>query len=372
MKSRYTLCITGGHLTPALAVIDEIKKRSLPWDILFIGRKNDLEGSTSVSGEYEEIQKRSLRFLPLAAGRLSRVFTFWSLVSLLKIPFGFLQAFWYVLSEQPRLILSFGGYVALPTALAGWICRIPVITHEQTMHMGFANRIISLIAQKVLVSFRESIPESGLPKYIVTGNPIRSELYHPPVSPSFSAPRNIPVLYITGGSTGSVSLNDIVIPLIEKLTSDWVVIHQTGVPSFHKAEEYKKKLAKSGSDRYIIAPYFGVTDVAWIYKHADIIIGRSGANTVYELARFGKIALLIPLPWSAGSEQTKNAGWLARFGAAEVMLQKDADAESVFRAVGSLRENSKNLHEKADTLAHTFGKNSTEMIVDILADFVSS
>lgn len=372
MEKPFKIFITGGHLTPALSVIDEMIRRRLFWEILFIGRTYTLEGSNSLSHEYEEIQKRHIRFLPLTAGRISRVFTFWSLISWIKIPFGFLQAFWYVVSYRPAIIFSFGGYLALPVACAGWVCHIPIITHEQTMRMGLANKVISILAKKVLVTFHQTIPGSLPSKYVMTGLPIRRELFHPPANPSFIIPRNIGVLYITGGSTGAVTLNELLFPLISKLIANYVVVHQTGLVSYGKAEKLKITLPKSGRNRYIIAPHFGVTDVAWIYNHADLVIGRSGANTVCELAAFGNIALLVPLPWSANQEQTENAKWLASEGGALVLMQNDANPERIYDALHTLWNNKKTFLTKAHTLSATYSADSAAKIVDVLTHTVLS
>ncbi len=372
MSKQQKIFITGGHLTPALAVVDEIIRQKLPWEILFIGRTYALEGSSDTSKEYEEIQKRHILFLPLVAGRISRVFTFWSLVSWVKIPFGFLQAFWYVVLYRPDFILTFGGYIAFPVALAGWICHIPIITHEQTMRMGLANKMISIMAKKVLVSFEQTIPNNHISKYVMTGLPIRHELFSPPSDPSFSISDKTPVLYITGGSTGAVTLNELLFPLIEKLITRYIVIHQTGVSSFHTAEQLKITIPKPGQNRYIISPHFGVSDVAWIYKHADMVIGRSGANTVCEMAAFGKIALLVPLPWSANGEQLENANWLARDGGAYVVMQKDANSVSIYNALTSLWSNRKTLGVKAHTLSIKYSADGAAKIVDVLAHNVLS
>ncbi len=347
MTKKHTIFITGGHVTPAIAVIEEIRKRKFPWQIIFVGRKNALEGEKSVSAEYDVITGMGISFLPLVAGRISRVLTPFSFLSLLKIPFGFLQASWYVLSHRPKLIISFGGYVAVPVAMAAAFFSIPVVTHEQTLRLGLANRIIGLFAKKVFYSF-------------VTGLPMRQELFHPPAKPTFVVANNKPILYITGGSTGAVSLNERLAPLMKDLLDTWCIIHQLGQQSHREAL----------GDTYITAPYFSTSDVAWIYKHATLIISRAGANTVWELAVLGKIALLIPLPWSAENEQLNNARWLADKGSAIVLEQKDATSERLKEVLDGMVKQKSELLAAAKTLQPDMPRDGAKRMVEEIATMV--
>lgn len=341
---RETIFITGGHVTPAIAVIEEIQRRKLDWRIVFVGRYTALEGQKALSAEYNQISKMGILFLSLVAGRLTRALTPLSFLSWLKIPFGFLQAFWYIASYRPKLVISFGGYVAVPVAIAAAIFRIPVVTHEQTFHLGLANRIIGIFAKKVFSRF-----DAGLP--------MRQDLFHPPKNPSFNISKNKPLLYITGGSTGAVSLNERLAPVMKDLLVKWFVIHQLGQQSKREAL----------GDGYIAAPYFSTSDVAWIYKHADLVIARAGANTVWELAALGKIALLVPLPWSAAGEQLANAKWLAAKGSAMVLEQKDATPEKFKKAIDQMVKQKSQYSTVAKTLAKEMPTDGAKRMVDEIA-----
>ncbi|MBI3577718.1 UDP-N-acetylglucosamine--N-acetylmuramyl-(pentapeptide) pyrophosphoryl-undecaprenol N-acetylglucosamine transferase [Candidatus Gottesmanbacteria bacterium] len=344
-----TIFITGGHVTPAIAVIEEIRKRKLPWRIVFVGRKNALEGEKTVSPEYSEITGMGIPFLSLVAGRITRTVTPFIFLSWLKIPFGFFQAFWYVALYRPKLVISFGGYVAVPMAIAAAVFRIPVVTHEQTLRLGLANRIISIFAKKVFYSF-------------VTGLPVRQALFHPPANPTFKIPKDKPILYITGGSTGAVSLNERLHPLLKDMRHTWCIIHQLGQQS-HREEL---------GDTYVTAPYFSTTDVAWIYKHADLVIARAGANTVWELAALGKIALLVPLPWSAAEEQRKNAQWLAAKGSAVVLEQRDATAERLKQIIDEMIKNKSQRLAAAKELSAHMPRDGAKRMVDEIATMVAA
>lgn len=147
------LLITGGHLAPALALIEEIKKIKKEVDIIFVGRKYPTDQERTLSLEYKEISKKNLTFISLEAGRLTRVMSVSSLIGILKIPIGFLQAFFIINKYRPNYIMSFGGYLALPIVFWGYIFRIPVFTHEQTIKPGLANKFIGFFFKKNICFF---------------------------------------------------------------------------------------------------------------------------------------------------------------------------------------------------------------------------
>jgi len=331
-----TILITGGHATPGIAVVEELKKTHPSWKVIWVGRKYALEGSHAQSGEYQLISTMDILFVNLTTGRWQRSFSLYTIPSLLKFPIGILQSFLILRKYSPALIVSFGGYIALPIALAAYLLRIPLLTHEQTHKPGLANAIIGAFAKKICVTFPETLSFVSPKKGVVTGLPIRSEILKPSLHPSFPTPEeNVPIIYMTGGSTGAQSLNEKLFTIIPTLVKDMIIIHQTGDASFEKAKRIKRELGV-GKSRYIIAPFFQTRDVAWIYHHAAVVVGRSGANTVFEVSALHKRAIFIPLPWAGGDEQTKNAHWLASSGSAIVIQQDTLTIDTFKKAMTEL------------------------------------
>ena len=164
------ILITGGHLTPALALIDKLTDSGGGVDIVFVGRKYAVDSEQTLSLEYKEITKRNIRFLPLQTGRLTRMISFRSALGILRVPIGFIRAFLIVQKEHPKLIFSFGGYIALPIAISGWLMHIPVFTHEQTIAPGIANRIIAFFSQKIFYSFPDTKHLFPAAKAVFSGN----------------------------------------------------------------------------------------------------------------------------------------------------------------------------------------------------------
>ncbi len=305
------LLVTGGHVTPALAVIDEIVyKKNNANTIVFVGRKyvNDREQEPSL--EYQEILKRKIQFYDLKTGRLTRVISLSLFKSLFQIPQGFLQAKKIIKKERPDCVLTFGGYLGFPVGLAAWLDHIPLYLHEQTIVPGLTNRILGRFAKKIFVSFTEAVNRFPRDKTIVTGNPVRRQIFQVLDKP-ISFVKDRPVVYITGGSLGSHSINSIIYAIIPTLTKKYIVIHQTGdvteYSDYERALTIKKSLPEKLASRYFVTKHFYESQIGYIYDMADLVVGRSGANTFFELIALNKPAVFIPLPWSAGHEQQKHA-----------------------------------------------------------------
>lgn len=338
-------------MTPALALIDELASDSSV-EVIVIGRKYAQEGDTQESAEFTLVMQKGLRFLPITAGRLQRAISPYTLTSLAKIPVGIVQAFTYCIRERPSIVVSFGGYVALPVAVAAWVLGIPVITHEQTLTTGLTNRIIGQIAKRICVTFKETVHLFPKEKVVVTGLPLRKELFRATERTPYLVDRAYPILYITGGTTGARSLNEHIYPTLKNILNEYTVIHQTGSVSLPRAETVRDGLPKSLRSRYIVEPYVISDKLAWIMKHAMIVIARSGANTTLELASLGKVAILIPLPWSAGGEQRLHAQWLARQGGAIVMHQNTLTSDSLTGQIKEIRVSYASLLARAKRFSH--------------------
>jgi UDP-N-acetylglucosamine--N-acetylmuramyl-(pentapeptide) pyrophosphoryl-undecaprenol N-acetylglucosamine transferase len=370
MKRTQTIVITGGHITPALALIDALPDNV---SVIFFGRKYAMEGSRTPSFEYRLITEKGIKFISITAGRLQRHLTWRTIPSLLKIPVGCVQALWWCSRERPSLIVSFGGYVALPTAMAGWFFRIPVITHEQTLVPGLANKLIARIATRVCVTHPETMGLFPKGKVALTGLPMRSELFTPPKEAPFALDiGRYPLLYVTGGSTGAQSVNRIVYPLVPSLVRKYTIIHQVGDTSLSEAQKIRAVLADEYKDRYIVRPYIPIRELAWVLSHATLVVGRSGANTVMELAALGKVSLLVPLPWSGGGEQQQNADWLVQNGGAVVLTQNTLTPQLLKKEIEATRANMTGLQRRASALAVKIPRDGTRRMLHEIERMLSA
>lgn len=333
MNRKYpVICITGGHVTPAISVIEQIRADQKTWDVVYIGRKFAMEGDQHASAEYRIVKNLGVPFYSLTTGRVHRWISLGAITSLFKIPYGFFQAFWILSAIRPNLIVSFGGYIAVPVVLAGWVLGIPSITHEQTGVIGLGNRLISVVAKKVMVSDIKLVTP-GNKKIVYTGLPLRKALFDPPNAPTFPLKSVLPVLYFTGGSTGAQSLNEYIYGCLPSLVKDFTVIHQTGDGSIERAHEMRGKLPDKLKNNYIIQSFFDIQDLAWIYAHTLLIVSRAGANTVGEIAVLGAVGLFIPLPWSGNGEQQQNAESLRQIGSSEIIPQDQLTSQKMEKEI---------------------------------------
>jgi UDP-N-acetylglucosamine--N-acetylmuramyl-(pentapeptide) pyrophosphoryl-undecaprenol N-acetylglucosamine transferase len=319
--AKIRIAITGGHLTPAMAVIDEIRSRHPEWDIIFIGRRTVFEGSTTESEEERIITGKNVQFLPLTTGRFRRSLDLLTAKSLGKIPLGVWQSVAYCRKYRPDVILSFGGYVAVPVAIAAALGNIPIITHEQTESPGLANRFIARLSKVVCVSSPEAVSRFQHPQVVLTGLPIRMSLFHPPEKPDFEVSLSRPILYVMGGMTGSAFINTLIRGIVGKLLASYTVIHQAGRQWVSQAKSDRQSLRGDKRKHYFVSAYFDESDHSWILRHSALVIGRSGANTVAELEAFRIPSILIPLPNSSGNEQFENARRLEKSGLAAILEQ---------------------------------------------------
>jgi UDP-N-acetylglucosamine--N-acetylmuramyl-(pentapeptide) pyrophosphoryl-undecaprenol N-acetylglucosamine transferase len=318
------ILITGGHLSPALALIEELQKTKPETEITFVGRQYPFDKEKTLSLEYKEINKKKLTFVPIEAGRLTRVISVSSLISFLKIPLGFAQGFFIINKYRPDLIMSFGGYLALPIVFWGYLFRIPIFTHEQTIKPGLANRLISFFSKKIFVAFDEVKNNFPKNKTYVSGNPVKPSIFQVQKKP-FEIKKDRLVIYVTGGSLGSHSINLHIKKILEPLLEKFIVIHQAGeTKEYHDYEDLvllKKELPKEKQKRYFLVKHFFDDQTGYVYNQADLVIGRAGANTFFELLALKKPALFIPLPWSAGREQQHHAEIFVRAGCGEIFHQ---------------------------------------------------
>jgi UDP-N-acetylglucosamine--N-acetylmuramyl-(pentapeptide) pyrophosphoryl-undecaprenol N-acetylglucosamine transferase len=316
------LIFTGGHHTSALVVAKELKKQGI--EIIWFGHRHSMWADKSDSGEYKEVTQEGIKFYDLQAGKFYHT---WHPLKLLRIPWGFLQAFVWLIVEEPDGIVSFGGYLAVPTVISGWLLGVPSITHEQVIVAGWANRLISLFAKKIALSWPSSSKYYPRSKTVLTGLPIRPEIID--ISTLNRRKHVKPHLFITGGKQGSHIINQAIFDSLPQLLEKYIVIHQTG--------------SSSTTNDYAVAQAINLPNYSYFdfdsklqiesFKQADVIIGRSGIHTVYELGFLGIPSVLIPLEKSSHDEQLLNAQLLANNNLAVIILEKELSTETLLSSI---------------------------------------
>jgi UDP-N-acetylglucosamine--N-acetylmuramyl-(pentapeptide) pyrophosphoryl-undecaprenol N-acetylglucosamine transferase len=329
MKKR--IVITGGHHNSALVVAEELKKRG--YEVLWFGHKFTMWGDKKPGAEYREVTEAGFEFIEIKAGKFYRTY---HPLKLARLPLGLIQSFYHLLKFRPALIFSFGGYLAAPVVLAGWLLGIPAMTHEQTVVYGLANRLISRLAKKVFVSWESSLAHFPPQKAIVSGLPLRPEIFSQEKG-RFAFKNKLATIYLTGGKQGSHWLNQAVEEVLTEILQDYNLIHQCGESSLHddlsRLRKKKNDLIPKLKSRYLVQAYFNLKEVGQVLASADLVISRAGAHTVYEMAALGKPVIFIPLPWSFQDEQAKNAQILVETGQAEILHQSRLNGKNLLRLI---------------------------------------
>lgn len=355
------ILFTGGHLSPALALIDCLKYKP-DIKIVFVGRRYNNDREKSLSLEFKEMKKRKIKFYHLPTGRLTRIFNLNTLLNILKVPWGFLIALKIIRQEKPDIVFTFGGYIAFPIALSAFIFRIPLYTNEQTINPGLANRTIALMAKRIFISFEETKNFFPKDKTIYTGIPLKQSIFQSIKKPiSFKGIKK-PKIFVMGGSLGSHSINLIIEKILPQLKKNYFVIHQVG--NIRKYQDLKRLKNKADKDYYVTSHFYD-DEIGYIYKNADLVISRAGANTFFELIALKKPAVLIPLPWSANNEQLKQAQLFEKLGLGYVFNQNEKPeklTEIIKKIFLNYQIHKKNFH----SLPIKFDQNATEKIIKYL------
>ncbi len=361
---------TGGHISPVIAVLDILRERRAV-DATWIGGTWGIEREAAV--------RAGVPFVAIQSGKLRRYLSWHTPIDAVRIPLGYAQAYRHLKRIHPAVVFSTGGYVAVPTALAAARLDIPVLTHEQTAQLGLATRIIARAADVLALSF--PLPEAaqfdGTARVIVTGNPVRPALFGGDAARAmarFGLSLDMPTIYATGGARGSSPINERIERALPLLLPSTQIIHATGPTEanddYPRLTKVRDALPDEWRARYVVVETLG-DELRDVYALAALVVGRSGAGTVAELAALGKPSILIPLPGTGGDEATKNARVLADAKAAILLAQSEATPELVASYVIALLNDHPRrarMSEAARALAPT---NAAAKIADALLELAN-
>ena len=305
---------TGGHIFPGLAVADALKRKGIP--VRWLGAEGGME-TRQVPPHGIELD------LVAITGLRGKGLMRW-----VQMPWILLKAVWQarriLAVTRPGCAVSFGGYAAAPGGIAAWSKGIPVLVHEQNRIPGLTNKLLARIACKIFQGFPGTFPDSAGAED--SGNPVRREVANLPDPRSRFTGRSGPIrLLVTGGSQGAQVLN-LVVPAALALLPEQIsyeVRHQAGATRVDEALE-GYAIAKVDAE---VKPF--IDDMAEAYSWADIVICRSGALTVSELAAAGLGSVLVPFALAVDDHQTRNAEYLADSGAAVILPQATLNANTL-------------------------------------------
>ncbi len=341
------ILIPGGHLTPALGFIDFVKKYHPEVEFVFVGRRFSQTKLQQMAIEHQEVKKRKVPFIELESTRFSG-----DIFSILFSTFGFFKAlsrsFQILKTEKPTVLLSFGGYLAVPLAISAKLLNVPIVAHEGTTVVGKANSLIFKLADRIAHSFPNLTNfklSSVKDKAQLTGTPLRETIINNDrvVRPEWIKKKtNDPIVLVLGGNQGSLAINQLIKESLKSLVSDWIIVHQCGRPN--KLNHYKQELEeyakneKIDSNKYYVHEWIEENDLVWLYKNSFVAIARAGANTLEELIYHRVPSIFIPLPYSNFDEQLTNAKFLEEKGASIVLNQAEASVSTLMSCLSLVKD----------------------------------
>jgi UDP-N-acetylglucosamine--N-acetylmuramyl-(pentapeptide) pyrophosphoryl-undecaprenol N-acetylglucosamine transferase len=353
---------TGGHLFPAIAVMEELRRREPELEVLFVGTARGIE--TKVVPQLGE-RLTCLEVSPLKGRSPSQL-----LKSLAALPGAGFEAARVVQSFRPSLVIGVGGYAAGPMVLAARTLGVPSALLEQNAHVGLTNRLLARVVQRAYLSFEETASQFPARAVRVFGNPVRRAFVSAGtmarVDPLGFEMRARRVL-VVGGSQGAKVLNQVVPEALARAglaESGVEIVHQTG---HAMCDEVSAHYARLGL-RAEVTPF--IDDMARAYASAALVIGRAGATSLAEICAVGRPSLLIPFPFAADDHQWHNARALEARGAALAMREQGLEPGELSQRIAQLLAEPAKRSAMAEA-ARSLGKpDAAAAIVDDLCEWL--
>lgn len=357
MPSRRTIVIagggTGGHIYPALAIARAVKAKDPQIEVHFVGTASGLE--TKI------VPRENFPLHLIHVGRLNHSGGFFSKIrTLLGLPRALLQSAALLFELKPEAVLGVGGFVSGPFVLTASLFGFRASVWEPNAKPGMTNRWLSRFVRRSYVVFGDAAKELRSREVIPVGLPVRREIEDaaPGEGPSGREFR----ILVFGGSQGARGINRVVREAVRSGT-EWrqgiVIRHQTGTPDYADTMKDYEGLTGVEAREYL-------HDMDAQYAWADLVICRSGASTVAELAAARKASILVPLPSAADDHQTKNAESLASQNAAILLPQSQLTAARLIEEILALKNDSQRREAMRENLQHFHKPRAAERIADLI------
>lgn len=349
---------TGGHVFPALSIARSLQKKGaeVHWLATQSGMENELLRDASFP--LHRISVSGLRGSGLRRKLMAPLMLFRALVQSMRV----------IKSVRPDCILGMGGFVCGPAGLGAKMLGVPLLIHEQNAVAGLTNKILHKLSRKTFAAFPNTFPLQ--PKVEVTGNPVRSEIeqLHSEPRAEFDRFRALRIL-VLGGSQGALAINNVIPEVFVNWEGEKPEIwHQTGARSLDATKELYESLAATESSRNFRVVAF-IEDMTEAYRWADLVICRSGASTVSELAVAGLPAVLVPYPHHKDQQQLHNANWLVSAGAGLLVEQESFCSRNLMPMLQAMDNDRSILAEMRDKARSLAKVNAAEHIADECLEF---
>ena len=318
---------TGGHFYPIIAIAEAM--RDLVREKRLVEPKLYYLAPTAF--DEKALFENGITYIKIPAGKLRRYTSFRNVTDFFFTITGTIAALFTLFRLYPDVVVSKGGYGSVPTILAAYLLRIPIIIHESDAKPGRANLLAAKFATKIAISFDSAakfFPENVQDKIARTGIPIRKALAKIDIEGAqqyLGLEKNIPTILILGGSQGATKINEVVLSSLTSLVPLANIIHQTGRANIKGVEAVARVVLTKNSNaaRYHAIDYLSRTSLQRAAAVTSLVVSRAGANSIAEISLWGKPAVLIPIPESVSHDQRTNAYTYAHTGAAIVLEEEN-------------------------------------------------
>lgn len=343
---------TLGPVTPLLAMWEVIKEAHPDAKAFWVGTKHGPEKIL--------VEEKKILFFTIPNGKFRRYFSPLNIIDLIKIISGFFVSLRLLLSERPDVCVSAGGFISFPVHLAAWFIGIPTWIHQQDVVVGLSNRLMAPLATQITTALEASVSRFSKKKTIWLGNPIRRGLLNGSRDRAidfFKLDSKLPVVFVTGGGTGSQRVNQLVVEAIQHLHTHAQVIHLTGRDRPQELVTRAEKHFK----HYQIHQFFS-EEMKDAYAVADLVISRGGFGTISEIAALGKPSIIIPKP----GHQEENVRFLSNVNATVVIDERTADGNFLAKNIRELLSSNRKLTQLSHAIANVLPHAKDEKILSIL------
>lgn len=320
---------TGGHTSPAVAIVEELRRRDPQLMVQWVGKAGAIEERAARQAEVP------FRGVPAAGWPRARSpRRLWVALVMLV---GYIKAGMLIRAFRPQVVIGVGGYVSLPLLLAAQRRGIPTVLHEQNKRLGMANRLLSARCAKLYLSYPDTLGAYPKERAEVVGNPVRPGFVTPPARAEarerLGISGAVPVVLVVGGSQGARTMNEAMASTVHMFrTGEVHFLWMTG----KGGEEAAQAAAARAEVKVEVFPF--IDDMVSACAAADLIVSRAGASSSAEIAALGKASILIPYPFATDNHQEQNARAFEAAGAAVVLLDKECNGVTLSDAIRALLE----------------------------------
>jgi UDP-N-acetylglucosamine--N-acetylmuramyl-(pentapeptide) pyrophosphoryl-undecaprenol N-acetylglucosamine transferase len=349
---------TGGHLFPGIALAEEFTIRDSRNTCIFVGTKEGIESKVI---QREGFDLKTINVKGIKGKSIKE-----KVGNLLLVPKSLYQSLALMKDYKPNLVIGTGGYASAPVVFVAFLMRIKTAICEQNSFPGITNRILARFADRIFISFPQTMYLSSMKKSRFTGNPIRKRLRDSILKEKVQKEKF--TLLVLGGSQGSHSINEKMLEALVYLApykDSFRIIHQTGDTDHQRVSQIYRD---NGMDSKIVK---FIDDMAGVYQEANLVICRAGATTISELTLFGKASILIPFSFAANNHQEKNARVLLNNEAAKMVLDRDLNGKNLAEMITALASDPDTI-SNMEKAALKLGKpKATKDIVDICYEMLN-